>query len=92
EGSTSPNGSLERLEHTIDKLSFLFQSLFSKPITKLLPEHRVLQASGEEDLDDSALGWLLDNLSVVEEVDDIDRAHFEFNDRMYKAHSVQVPV
>ncbi|TNZ34103.1 hypothetical protein CGK50_23705, partial [Vibrio parahaemolyticus] len=54
EGSTSPNGSLERLEHTIDKLSFLFQSLFSKPITKLLPEHRVLQASGEEDLDDSA--------------------------------------
>ncbi|MGR5329743.1 hypothetical protein [Photobacterium damselae] len=92
EGSTSPNGSLERLEHTIDKLSFLFQSLFSKPITKLLPEHRVLQASGEEDLDDSALGWLLDNLSVVEEVDDIDRAHFEFNNRMYKAHSVQVPI
>ncbi|EJL6781879.1 hypothetical protein QNE65_002568 [Vibrio alginolyticus] len=92
EGSTSPNGNLERLEHTIDKLSFLFQNLFSKPITKLLPEHRVLQASGEEDLDDSALGWLLDNLSVVEEVDDIDRAHFEFNDRMYKAHSVQVPV
>ncbi|EGU56405.1 hypothetical protein VINI7043_08445 [Vibrio nigripulchritudo ATCC 27043] len=91
EGSTSPNGSLERLEKTIDKLSFLFQNLFAKPITKLLPEHRVLQASGEESLDDSALGWLLDNLSVVEEVDDIDRAHFEFDSRMYKAHSIQVP-
>lgn len=92
EGSTSPNGNLERLELTIDKLSFLFQSLFAKPITKLLPEHRVIQASGEEDLDDNALGWLLNNLSLVEEVEDIDRAHFEFNDRMYKAHSVQVPI
>ncbi len=66
--------------------------MFAKPITKLLPEHKVLQASGEEDLDDGALGWLLDNLSVVEEVDDIDRAHFELDSRMYKAHSVQVPV
>lgn len=92
EGSTSPNGSLERLEQSIDKLSFLFQHLFAKPITKLLPEQRVLQASGEEDLDDSTLGWLLDNLSVIEEVDDIDRAHFEFNNRMYKAHSVQIPI
>ncbi|HFS8461845.1 TPA: hypothetical protein ACH2LV_003547, partial [Vibrio cholerae] len=43
-------------------------------------------------MDDSALGWLLDNLSVVEEIDDIDRAHFELNSRLYKAHSVQVPV
>ncbi|EOG7644537.1 hypothetical protein ACLINL_002819 [Vibrio cholerae] len=92
EGSISPNGSLERLEQTIDKLSFLLQNLFAKPITKLLPEHRILQASGEEGLDDSALGWLLDNLSVVEEIDDIDRAHFELNSRLYKAHSVQVPV
>lgn len=92
EGSTSPNGNLERLEQTIEKLSYLFQNLFAKPITKLLPEHKILQASGEEELDDSALGWLLSNLSVLEEVDDIDRAHFEFNNTMYKANSIQVPV
>lgn len=92
EGSTSPNGNLERLEQTIEKLSYFFQHLLPKPITKLLPEHKVLQASGEEAIDDSTLGWLLSNLSVVEEVDDIDSAHFELNNAMYKANSIQVPV
>lgn len=92
EGSISPNGNLERLEETIDKLTYLLQNLVTKPITKLLPEHRVLQASGEEDLDDGALGWLLSNLSVVEEVDDINRAHFEFENTIYKANSIQVPI
>jgi len=92
EGTCSPNGNLERLEFTLNKLLYLFQDVISKPITKLMPMTEVIQATGEEELDDSSLAWLMSNLSELEETDDDVRAHLEYESSYYKANSIQVPV
>lgn len=92
EGICTPNGNLERLELSTSKLFHLFQDIFTKPITKLAPENKVVYSTGEEALDDSSLAWLMSNLSELNETDDSFRAHIEYNSVLYKANSIQVSV
>lgn len=91
EGTCSPNGNLERLELTLSKLLYLFQDIISKPITKLIPMTEVIHATGEEELDDSSLAWLMSNLSELEETDNDVLAHLNYESSYYKANTIQVP-
>lgn len=92
DGNTSPTLSLERIEHLIDAFKNDLQLIFRHPITRLIPEQRIVTANGSESIDDSSLGWLLSNMSVLSDTDSIHDAHISFNSRLLQASIIQLPV
>ncbi|MGF1707212.1 hypothetical protein [Enterovibrio baiacu] len=91
-GGDSPNGSLERIEATLSRIEFIIPKILMRPLSKLSPEKKMLFANGEEHLDESAISWLADNLSVLETTDDPHRAHLEYEGEYYKANVIQTSV
>lgn len=89
EGKVSPSYTLERIEHSIDNLKINIPLLLNRPITRLVPEHRILPTSGNEELDDSSIGWLLENLSILEPDEHPDRSHIDFEGQHYRAPAVR---
>jgi hypothetical protein len=92
DGGVSPKGNLEKLEQTVEILQYLIPQILQKPITRLVPEQELISPTGNENLDDSSLGWLLSNLSVLEEVDNVQEAHLESEGNYYRASSLQLHV
>lgn len=90
EGSNSPISNLERLEYSFKLLVSLIPNLLRKPISKLLPEQKVIQPNDHHDFNDESLGWLMSNLSVLDECDDIHQSHLRFENRMYRAGALQI--
>ncbi|WP_418641715.1 hypothetical protein ACNUDM_11715 [Vibrio chaetopteri] len=91
-GSSTPISNLERLERSASKLTYLLQEILSRPITKLLPQAKMVNTSGQEALDDNAIGWLMTNLSVANATDDFEHAHFIYQNTMFHADSLQLPI
>ncbi|WP_323879404.1 DUF2357 domain-containing protein [Aeromonas hydrophila] len=92
DGSSSPSLSLERIESLIDKFKCDLQLIFRHPITRLIPEHKIINPTGQEDIDDSSMGWLLSNMSVLSATDSAHDAHFEHNKDYFKATLIQLPI
>ncbi|MCD9550838.1 nuclease domain-containing protein [Photobacterium carnosum] len=90
EGNCTPNGYLERLESTLQHLLNVIGEISAKPITKLVAHYNIMSTTGEELLDDSSLGWLMSNLSELEETDDKQRAHIEHESKYFKASTIEV--
>ncbi|REG82607.1 DUF2357 domain-containing protein [Marinomonas pollencensis] len=91
EGLISPNHTFERIEHALAAFKELIQGILQKPLTRLVPKHRLKPVNGQEDLDDSSVGWLLENLSVLEPTDCPDEAHITFDGDYYKANVLMLP-
>lgn len=92
EGSVSPSFTQERLEHAASNLQQKIPLILQHPITRLVPEHKIVPTDGMEDIDEGALGWLLENLSVLSETDNIDDSHVAYEGDFYKADSLQMAV
>ena len=92
EGSISPNHTFERIEHALIVLNELLPTIFHNPLTRLVPEHVVKSVNGREELDDSSIGWLLENLSVLEPTDISDEAHISFEGENFRANSLLLSV
>lgn len=92
EGQVSPNHTFERIELALNALKELVPIILQKPLTRLVPEHRLKPVNGQEDLDDSSIGWLLENLSVLEPTDRPDEAHIIYEGDYYKANVLLLPV
>lgn len=92
EGTVSPSYTLERIQHSIELLREILPILFSKPITRLVPEQKLVPASGSEELDDASIGWLLENLSVLEPDENPDQAHIYYDGQHYRASTMRVSV
>lgn len=92
EGNLSPSHTLEHLENSTKLIIEFLPNIVNKPITRLIPEQKILPPTGSEEIDDSSIGWLLENLSVLEVCDTPYSAHFFHNEDYYKATSLRVPV
>lgn len=92
EGNMSPSHTLERIQHSVELLREFLPLIFSKPITRLVPEHKLLPTTGSEELDDASIGWLLENLSVLEPDENPDQAHIYYEGQHYHASTMRVSV
>ncbi|HGP3635945.1 TPA: hypothetical protein ACLH9Q_003336 [Yersinia enterocolitica] len=90
DGVNSPRSNLERLEYAFQLVCTLLPEILKKPITKLLPIQKIISPNDYNVFDDSSLGWLMSNLSVLDECDDINQSHLIYGTRMYRASSLQV--
>lgn len=90
DGLHSPKSNLERLEFSFQLILSVLPELLKKPITKLSPVQRIINPSDNDIFDDSSLGWLMSNLSVLDECDDINKAHLRYGAKMYRASALQV--
>lgn len=92
EGTVSPEINQERLEIATTKLQNKIVYIIKNSITRLVPEYKTITATGDEDVDDKTLGWLLENLSVLSETDNLESAHIYYDEIYYSASSLQIPV
>ncbi|WP_165664197.1 hypothetical protein [Metapseudomonas otitidis] len=92
DGLVSPNYAFERLEHAISALKDLLPHVLHNPLTRLVPEHKLIPLSGREELDDSSIGWLLENLSVLQSTDHSEDAHIYYDGDHFKASALLLPV
>lgn len=92
EGSVSPAHTLERIERSIELLVDSLPIIINKPITRLVPEQRMVPPTGGEEMDDSTIGWLLENLSVLEPDENPDQAHILYEGEHFRASSLRMPV
>lgn len=93
EGIISPSHTIEHLTNSTNLIIESLPYILNKPITRLIPEQRILPPTGLEEIDDSSIGWLLENLSVLESCDSLESAHFVSDDEdYYRATSLRTPV
>lgn len=87
-GNLSPDSAIERIELTLHNLNNSLSLIINNKISRLVPEYKLLPSSGNDELDDRALGWLLENLSVLESDDNPEQAHIHHDGQYYRASSV----
>ncbi|KLN96647.1 hypothetical protein [Moellerella wisconsensis] len=90
EGINSPYSNLERLEYSFKLILSVLPDILKKPITKLSPRQKIINPSSDNIFDDSSLGWLMSNLSVLDECDDVNQSHLTYSNKMYRASSLQI--
>lgn len=90
EGINSPSSNLERLEYSFQLILSVLPDILKKPITKLLPHQKIISPNSDNVFDDSSLGWLMSNLSVLDECDDVNQSHLTYRNKMYRASSLQI--
>lgn len=90
EGVGTPTSYLERLEESVEKIAYHVQQILRNPISKLTPQCSIIHSNGAEQLDDSSVSWLMDNLSVLEAVDSRHDSHILYGKQYYRASSLQV--
>ncbi len=92
EGQISPNHAFEKIEHALHALKEIIPEILQNPLTRLVPEYRLTPVNGGEELDDSSIGWLLENTSVLETTDIPEEAHINFEGENYKASALLLPI
>ena len=90
ESDTPPHLTLDHIEGVIMLLQDNLPSLLHHPITKLVQETNVVNATDNDLVNDRSIGWLMSNLSVLNECDSGDDYDIEFENGYYKARSIQV--
>lgn len=91
-GSLSPDLLIDRIEHTLNEINDSFSFIINNKISRLIPEYKILPISGDDELDDTSLGWLLENLSVLEPDENPDQAHIYHEGQHYRVSSIYKPV
>lgn len=88
----SPLEFIERLKYAKNLLEEVLPSLTNNPITRLEPQHQFICPTGKEELSDSSISWLMENLSVLEPNENPDQAHIFYDDQHYRASTMYIPV
>ncbi|GAB0154739.1 hypothetical protein MnBA_41390 [Marinobacterium sp. BA1] len=87
-----PSQTLERLESTLSLMAAAFPSLIHHPITRLVPESTLVSTGGQEYLDDAAIGWLMENMSVLSPAESAEHSHLLYQGRYFVAEHMVLPV
>lgn len=88
----SPLEFIERLKYSKTLLLDILPSLIHTPITRLEPQHKFVHTTGTEELSESSISWLMENLSVLEPDENLDQAHICYDDQHYRASTMYIPV
>lgn len=86
----TPGKLLEMISTTISQTEQIGINILKNPITKLKPSIEVRKSNDTDLLDDQTIGWLFDNLSILEAVDHPDSAHFDHLGDWYSAREIQL--
>lgn len=90
-GKLSPDLVIEQIEFTLHNLNSNLSFIINNKISRLVPEYKISPSSGSDELDDASLGWLLENLSVLEPDDIPEQAHIYHDGQYYRASSMLRP-
>lgn len=88
----SPLEFIERLKYSENLLLEILPSLIHTPITRLEPQHKFVHTTGTEELNESSISWLMENLSVLEPDENLDQAHICYDNQHYRASTMYIPV
>lgn len=92
DGGEQPKKIFNKLSKTISVLEELLPYIITKPLTRVSSETRMQNGYQAVEIDESSLGWLSENLSVLDETDDLDRAHLHYDGAYYLAREIQTAV
>ncbi|GAW87544.1 conserved hypothetical protein [Bathymodiolus platifrons methanotrophic gill symbiont] len=92
EGGSTPQFVLNKLLKTIKTLENILPSVINRPITRVSSETRMQNGYQVSSIDEQGLAWLNENISVLEETDDSERAHLHYDNTYYLAREIQTPV
>lgn len=91
-GNMSPDLFIDRVEKTLSDINNSLTFIINNKISRLIPDYKILPTSGDDELDDTSLGWLLENLSVLEPDDNPDQAYIYHEGQHYRASSIYKPI
>ncbi len=92
DGGNQPKKVLEKLAKSIAVLEEMLPYIVNRPLTRVSSETRMQNGYQTAEIDEQGLVWLHENLSVLSETDDVDRAHLQYNDVYYLASEIQASV
>ncbi|MCK4494640.1 MAG: DUF2357 domain-containing protein [Methylococcales bacterium] len=92
DGSEQPKKVLSKLIKSIQTLEEILPHIINKPLTCVTSETRMQNGYQTTDIDEQSLAWLNENLSVLGETDDLDRAHVYYDGSYYLAREIQASV
>lgn len=92
DGGETPQAIFNKLITTIKTLEDILPSVINRPITRISSETRMQNGHQVSDVDEQGLAWLNENISVLEETDDTERAHLHYDNTYYLAQEIQTSV
>jgi len=81
-----------KLTKTIQTLEEIIPHIVNKPLTRISTETRMQNGYQTTEIDEQGLSWLHENLSVLEETDDLGKAHVNYDGAYYLAREIQAPI
>jgi len=91
-GDSKTKDTITKLTKTIEKIEKIIPSIIKKPLTKITREERMRNGSQVQEINEQGLAWLNENLSLLEETDDIETSHLLHKGVYYTAKKIQSPI
>ncbi|WP_448218387.1 DUF2357 domain-containing protein [Endozoicomonas sp. 2B-B] len=92
EGGERPHKVIEQLLKDTEILEEITQHILHRPLKSLVSNLAIKGGKEVDVLHEQGISWLVENLSVLEETNDRDRAHLIFDNRAYFAAELQTAV
>ena len=88
EGGEEPQKILDKIDSTVKKIEPLLFQIISKPISKLSYSTEMINGELLDDIGEDGYSWVLENLSVIDQAEDIEHFHFNYEGKPYKAQEI----
>jgi len=91
-GGNEPQHLIEQLIKDISLLEDLSPYLLNNPLKTLTSRLELIAGSQVESIDEQGIAWLMENMSVLDETDDAETSHLEYDNLHYQASEIQTSV
>lgn len=85
----SPSDLIDHIYRTVLDIETYCKGILKNPLTKIRSSLVLLDGSQYDSIDESSIGWIAENSSVLVEAESIERAHFKHDEDWYFANEVQ---
>ena len=92
EGGEQPQAIFSKLIKVIKRLEDILPHIINRPLMRVSRKTRMQNGYQTKEVDEQGLAWLNENLSVLEETDDLERAHVLYDGTYYLAREMQTSV
>lgn len=92
DGGNEPQHLIEQLIKDVSILEELSPHLLNHPLKTLTSKLELVAGSQVDSIDEQGTAWLMENLSVLDETDDAETSHLEYDDLYYQASEIQTSV
>ncbi|WP_444917715.1 hypothetical protein [Microbulbifer sp. JMSA003] len=91
-GGNEPKFIERKVNQLLNILDEVLPYIFASPITRVLSDTRVVRGAESEEVGEQGIGWLVENLSVLEPSYDQEIYHLEYDDERYYANEIQTSI